>query len=565
MDQPLDTALSPEAVRLRSQRFASLRAAQRALSRSVHPSELAQANEQGRQLVIQLQALGARAGESVADAAAREQQQAELRRVDALLADVSQRTRAILERVGFSQLRSIVPMLADEHPDEVRGLIDVVIEGGLAEDRDLRTLEYLVTVLCSEQRNGRRILAREPGEVSERLRELGREQLARTDGQAEEAERTFHEALQTISGEGEIGEVRDRIRRYKEQLHAQLIHPRVFSAAVAYNVAMWNRVAGLIEGSRSIDRLADELLDVEGPAPGAAPVAATSDLLGSAGFSRIVEALGERLGGRGSTDQTARSVAGAFRLEGLEPLEVEAFGSDDADTATRLTQAAVALALTVRHADEVANGLRELRLDPDILASHCVDELQAEMRGAARKLFAESRYDDAFRLAEIKTRNLTPLARRPRRRSAPGPAATAGAPHVAPEPGFLLKLLRLDWLPSGQARALAAFGLLILGVGLWWTPGSDVSMLSPDELSRVSPFLDSGFRSESDGEARFLGRLHPTWDYLEPHQRHRVVAEIGAALEQDGITQVALEDRWKRVQGRYENGRVLEPSAPPSP
>ena len=84
--------LTASAVRSRSQRFASLRAAQRALSRSVHPSELALANQRGRELLIQLQALSVRAQEGGESAGSDEREaidRADLLRVDRLLDEIS--------------------------------------------------------------------------------------------------------------------------------------------------------------------------------------------------------------------------------------------------------------------------------------------------------------------------------------------------------------------------------------------------------------------------------------------------------------------------------------------
>ncbi len=54
MPEDAEPILTIYEIRKRIQRFASLRAAQRALNRSLHPSELALANQQGRQILIEL-------------------------------------------------------------------------------------------------------------------------------------------------------------------------------------------------------------------------------------------------------------------------------------------------------------------------------------------------------------------------------------------------------------------------------------------------------------------------------------------------------------------------------
>jgi hypothetical protein len=582
MPDRCESTLTVAVIRERAEWFASLRAAQRALSRSVHPSELELSNQQGRQLLIQLQALSVRAKEAVVSERSGGQEaldRADLLRVDELLDDICSRTQEILDGLEIAHLRSTVLLLASQHPDEVRGLIDVMLEGDLEDDKKLRTLEYLVTVLSSEERNGRRILVREPSEASRRLREVAGQRLADADGEHLVAERIFGSALTMLPDAQDLGAIRDRIRRYKEELGSRILHPRILEAAVSYNVVMWNQVAGLIAGSRSIDSLADELIsaDFAGDAGDSveaeaspSPALGGTEILGSAAFGRIVSALRERLLGRDVSDPNAGKVVVAYRLDHVQAEEVEAFETQEEGPTAQLIRAAVALRLTVEHLAEVEDALRALKLDPDVLKSQCVDALMGEMTAAARKLFADSHYDEAFRLSEAKTRNLAEIATgRGGDAGPPAPRRSAsgrGARRSGALRGGLGRVFQLDGgLPAGQVWAAVFLLALPLMASVLWTSGAKVSMISPDDLSQISPFLASGFRRQLGDHTQFVGRLSRGWDYLGNRERLRVTGEIGIAFKDRGVDSVVLEDEWKRVQARYDGRPVLEEGMLPTP
>jgi hypothetical protein len=398
----------------------------------------------------------------------------------------------------------------------------------------------------------------EPCEVTHRLREIARQRLASASAEDLIAEKTFSSASNMLHAQDDLGLLRDRVRRYKEAIGARILHPTTLAAAVTYNVAMWNQVSDLIEVSRCIDHLADELLGIHGAEdagePEREPAAGTEApgaraLLASPAFARLEAAIRSRLGGAMVSDAAAERVAAACRFDGLLPAEAAAFSADAGDEAACLVRRAVVLGRVLREGPALGAPLRALGLDPDLLVGACASELRAEMTALARRLFAESSYDEAFRLSESKTRNLAALPAADdaaRAGRAAMPRARGGAP------GLDLGL------PSGLAWVL----LLLLGLpllaALLWSSGPRVSMLSSSDLDRLSPFLRSGHRSVLGERTEFVGVLGPAWDYLEPRQRLRVTAEIGGALRERGVDDVVLVDRFERVQARYENGPVLE-------
>jgi len=561
MPEGAEPLLTIYEIRKRVQRFASLRAAQRALNRSLHPSELALANQQGRQILIELQALSSRAEEAECSPRSEREKASDrddLRRMDLLLHDISLRTRELLESLEICHLRSTASLIAAQHPDEIRGLIDLLLEGDLEDDKNLRTIEYLITVLSSEERDGRRILVREPSEVSPRLREIAQQQLADGDAEYLVAEKTFDNTMSIAHADPDIGATRDRIRRYKEKLGSRVLHPRILKAAVSYNVSMWNRVAGLVDGGRSIDCLADDLLGSEpaeegldpiAPPPSPPPAANAPDVLASKGFDRIVCALRDRLGRRPVSDDLARSVIAAYDLDPLDDAEREAFAAEG--EIAQLTRRAVALGLTIRHEAQVNDLLHALRVDPAQLRTAGANRLKQEMSELARQLFARGRHDEAFRLSEVKTRNLPAVAAAAAQATAAGRSRGRGG------------IFRFDWgLPAGQAWAALLLLMLPLIAALVWSSGKGVSLIRAEDLSNISPFLESGYRAQRGERTEFIGRLNRGWDYLGRSERLRVTAEIGLAFKSQGIQHVVLQDRWEIVQARYADGSPALESLP---
>jgi hypothetical protein len=545
-------------VRERMRRFAALRAALRTLSRAVHPSELRLASEQGQELLILLKTLAGQVAEGAGAEAP-----ADVARADELLDQLSARIRELVGQLEIPQLRAT--LLVAQESSEVQGLIDVLLEGDLGDDKNLRTLEYLCTTLCSEERNGRRMIVAKVGELLPRLREFARS-LGDMGEQALFAERLLSEARTQLARGEDVGAIRDRVRRYKDELGSRVLHPTILEAVIAYNVALSNEVSGIVEDMRSIDRFAEELFDRaraggEAAATRVAPPESARrdgfDVLASRGFTRLLGSLRGRLIGEPATDELAGGVVGAYRLEGLSSIEIEAFESQEEDHATCLTRLAVAVGLTVHHRADVELALRRLGIDADLVEGAGVDQLMEEMTAVAKKLFADSRYEDAFRLSEVKTRNLVPISAQRSRPPVAEPAGSSAGP--LPWHSRLARVLRLDGgRPGGQVWAVGALLATLALLTLWHPWGGDLRILKAEELSQLSPFLDSGYRHEVVGSVVFSGTLNAAWDYLGTPERVTVAREIGERFEARGVERVVLIDRLKRTQVRYADGALIE-------
>jgi len=533
----------------RLRRFTGLTAAQRALSRSIHPAELAPLHEQSRALLIELRDLVGRAEEGKTPATV-------LETLDAALAEQSERTRAFVDQIDMRQLRATVPMIAHQHPDEVCGLVDLLLDGELASDKHLRTLEYLITLLSAEEVSGRRSLRRNPAELTEQLQAVCNRQRTEADSDWVLAERMIDEATSKVMQGGNVGEIRDRVRRCKEEFGAHLLHPSVLMASVKYNIAMWNHVAAEIDSSRSIEELAADLLSAADDLPMPLPGSTGASLLDSHDFGQLMDTFSARVRGQLPEGGRFDRFVDRLRLEDISPTRVEDFEGEEPDSVTWHIRAAILVGLVLDGLPSTADALKVAGFDPVEFTTTTYDELVARMTELGRKHFASSDDTVAFRLSDVKTHHLTvhraardraeagtePDGRRRKRERDGGSGASWFAPI-------------LSALPSGTVL----LGLLALVPLLWIYAGPslvDDGKLDATKLHAVSPFLVSGHIQGDAGEQHWVGRVAATWAYLGDAERRKVGTVIGQHFEELGASKVTLVDPRGVIVLRYDDGAI---------
>jgi len=483
------------------------------------------------------------------------------------LDEQTERTLELLSGIDLSQLRATIPVVSRDNPDEVRGLVDTLLSGDLGDDKRLRTLEYLITELSADERAGRRVLVQEPSRVTARLYALSTVRFS-ADNDADDAVRFMEEAAARVFKEEEIGDIRDSARGYKKQLGSRLLHPRVLTAAISYNVAMWNRVAAEIDSSRSIDELAEGLFV---PTPDAAireeSAASTEHLLGTAAFERLVRVVTARVNGESIEDPPAEAVSSRLQLEALRPGDVEVFAGDDATESVWLMRAAITLGLVLEQRPRVDGVLDGLGLDPDQLGQECIEDLIDRMTARARKLMTENLYADAFRLSDVKTHSLaahaSALAAKGKLVGA-GELIAAGSTAEGEEAGSSVSAI--GQLMNALAPVRWIFGLaLLLGVYLLviGPPGGSVQTSSPaaaaeTQVAAINPFLEWGRHVEGEMPPRFVGRVGPTWDWLGTQERREVVRQIGEHFDALGTRRVVLTDQGGQVVARFADGELVD-------
>lgn len=377
-----EQAMAPRALDDRISQFTGLSAAQRALSRSIHPSELAPLHEQSRGLLIDLRDLVARS--KADDRSNGEVSSAILEHFDRALHEQSERTRDFVDRIDMRQLRATVPLIAHQHPEEVCGLVDVLLDGDLVSDKQLRILEYLITLLSAEEHSGRRRIQRDPSQLTPRLAVLSAKQTENPDVDWVVAERMLEKATAEVLQGGDVGAIRDRVRRCKEEFGACLLHPSVLSASVKYNIAMWNHVAAEIDSSRSIDEFASDLLADINEMPVPVPGTSVGSLLDSREFITLVETLSSRVRGEPVGTGRADRCIDRLDLDSISPDRVENFTDETPSADTWLIRASVLIGLVLKGLPESGNAIDGLGLDPEELATTTFGSSTASRRRTDR-------------------------------------------------------------------------------------------------------------------------------------------------------------------------------------
>jgi hypothetical protein len=402
--------------------------------------------------------------------------------------------------------------LRRDKPEELCALLDVMLLGDFLDGRETRLVEYLVTMLCVEDEAGRRSQVAAPSELTPALSEVSRRMLAAPGIDVAAAVTRLEAAMQDlVRTEDHLG-LRDEIRGFKQELGTHLLHPQILAAAVSYNVAMANQVSARLDTALALDELAEDLL-----AELKQPEAGDADLLHGSGMTQLVNALRARVCGTSSDGEPAARIVAAFQLDGLVAREVEAIESSEEDGLDPLIVSAVVLGCVFRQRSAMAEPLKAIGLDPEELESEALPALLREIGAAASKFFGESRYDEAFLLSAVKTRNLTAVHAAVGRRG----RAAGGTSAVSSNAGSHQRL------PLGQlVRRVGQLVGPILGLLLGWVvfgPGdNEVHILTPSELSESSPFssTETGTSSRtarcaSSGTSRRRGstwiRLRAGW------------------------------------------------------
>ncbi len=549
---------------LRLKRFAALRAAQRVLVPSVRPPGLEPAEEEARSILSDMQALRAQV-RSPGSRSAPGASPADLQRIDESLTRLASHLLRLVDSIPLPQLRATLPDLARGHPEEVAALVDLVLEGGLDAQR-FGLLDYAVTLLSSEERDGHRVLTKDPGEVTPLL--AGRAKGADADPECARVEQAFREATGEIERGGETAGIVQRMRAYKVEHTRHLLHPRVLAAMVAYNVALWNRFADQLESKRSLDRLAmdqfEEELDFAEPSPDSSPepteapvqappaAAPQYSLLGSPGLGAIAEALRARVAGEERGRGGPAAIAAGADLGQLKGWEKEALGDTTNDPRALLVRAAVVIGLTRRQLPDMALVLRKLDVEPALLETGWVDEVDAEISREAQTLITQGQHELACRLLDTKTRFLYAPVSKQRREPSPSRRAATGSLPVAASTGWAF--------PRAAMLAVLCFALAGALLFNFIRPKTgSLALFSPIELARISPHLESAYRDGMGAGPLFMGTLGDGWLDLDGAARVEAARKIGVTLALRGVKSVMLFDGRHRLQVQYRNDALVFP------
>lgn len=600
------------AIRARIQRFARIRSGHRVLPMTAGDREIADAcNRMSEEVRTALQAFARDETEHAVDAT-------ELAGIDAKLAGMEADLLARIDRVSFAELRAALPRAMGHRPADVTALLDALLADPEGLSPRLSKLEYLVTVLATEEIDGERKVVHDPVRLTPAL-----ESIATAQAPSEEAEAVAIELFQAACPEPghDDFETLRFCRDRKAALGLQRLSPNVLRAVVTYNARVFNRLASTLASGEEADALLEELVRPPDDADPAFELrrmdglddadeiwsrigrddslepepAAVESLYENARMQDVLAALRRRLSDIPIGSCTSERVALALDVSRLDAPEREAIRSPSRSHEEVILAHAALLGLMLRDLGAVQSDLEELGIDQTVLGSSWLVELERDFaRLVNQKLSDPEQYARASTLSGIKTKHLlAPLSSRRERRAvfaeeaedaaAVDPSEASGEDSAAvwrararrgrggPTRGSALETERSGlggtwsaFLASRQTRALAGASLMLASVLLMANfvtqRPTTVETLRGPTLSRTSPFLVSAYRND-EGRGRILiGRLDEDYDALAPERRLAVARDLVERLATDGVGEIMLYGPKSRLLVHSIDGQLRRPT-----
>jgi hypothetical protein len=558
-------------------RYSALRAALRALTPSIVFRQQSELEREFGELRTAIRELAAALP---ADAPARLSEDHPvaplLAKVDAGFESLAHRLRDTVLGISVAQLRASLPDTRAEHPEELCSLLDVCLDDDLRLEALWPYVDYLVTLLATEQSDGRKWLQRDPATLTRRLAQVTARagECLGSEGAALEQE------LQQICTELERGEALEpifgRLGALKKRHCRAVLAPPLLNALVRCNVAVANRIEELRVANRTVEELEQlerlgegglaEAAEPAGDAPDApaTPEPAAASALECPGLAAIEAALRARLAQGPQGSDAAAVLAAQLDLGRLGQFEKRAL--KEPEETSRAVRSAIVVGLILRKLPQLEEPLREVGIVAEVLSSEWVSSLGEALRVEIKACLAEDRYEEGRRVAEIQTKYLS----EPNRDVPPpvlvdGPFEATPAPPRRPQPKAKgpAAPARRPRLPRWR-RALLVVGLVGAGVAAVlatrYDPTRDVEKVyTAAELAAISPYLATGYMDRARAGLRFVGTVTEAWAGLEPQPQAAARAEIVKMLVGSGLEEIMLFDDRRRLQGYYTDGRLQFP------
>jgi hypothetical protein len=115
---------------------------------------------------------------------------------------------------------------------------------------------------------------------------------------------------------------------------------------------------------------------------------------------------------------------------------------------------------------------------------------------------------------------------------------------------------------AAPVAGMALVIMLVLTAANWMgTPKTTVGIVAADELSAISRFIASAYRSEKGHGGLFIGRVRPAFLVLGDERRLEEARRLSTRLEEVGVREAMLYDSWGRLHVHYADGTLRRPSA----
>jgi len=494
------------------------------------------------------------------------------RALDALQSAIVEQIRSI----SLSQLRATLPAIKRQNPEELKALLDLCLIAHANGTPWWHLIDYLITLLSCGEKDGRRYVALDPTQLTPLLQKLcaasDREKNELTNALAE----MFHNARAEIERGVPAGPVIAKMRSAKHQAMETLLIPELLRAITAYNVAVSNQRTELIETERVLAEAEIEAFEkrlgsraaggAAEPPPRAAPFAGSA--LDSPPLRAIVTAIGCLLRRQDPGAGPESDLAAALDLSKLSAYEKAALRDPDRGSVATVVANAVTVGVIGRNLGALGDRLARIGISAEQLQTQWVSELEDRIRAETAELVSADAYEEARRIAEVRTRLLQKpqedfnawRLERDAERSGPAayarprPAASAAA-RKAPRRARV-KLGATSWRAIAACAACAV--ALAVGASLYFTGNENtkVAFFSARQLAEISPYVESGYRNGKGQGPAFVGTLRPRWEALSSAEREASGRAIEQALVAQGITEFMFFDKRRQLMLRYAQGHL---------
>lgn len=569
------TTPAREGVARRVRRFAVLRGAQRALDPSFRAPLLADLEalrsirERLRDLVRRCDDPAQTPGAGGASAV-----EEELLDLDGALDGYAGVLLAKLDQLPMAQLRASLSLETPAQRGEVMALLELCMESESALAGHLAVVDFLITLLCVDQRDGSWIVVTDPPDLNDTVRRRCGSAPDLGPGVESKIVSRFRDAVERLARDADGEAILREMAIYKTEIAGFFFEPAVLRCVVGYNAAARNHFEARRRRGRELDTAIDDEIGL------AQPLADYDEAIASQslppphevpGVLAVQEIIQHKLLGADPVEGPASRVAARLDLSWLTPSERRALiqSRDPSLRAVRMTVVLGHLAVVLPECqrDLAALNIDEAKLDAWICALG--DELQLQINDLLR--------DDlqgALDLGDTKSRFLTAVLLVARRRQGRRGQQSLGEPdsfaknavqlvreclermQLERQPRMFFDLFGGGWRRSA---ALAAAGLLIAWVGVvqLLPPGGERAThdLSQEQLRSFSWYLRSAYRDYASDGSMLVGVATDEWEKLRPIEREAAAMRLQERLKEKGIAEFLLYDDDHVLQAHYKGGR----------
>jgi len=593
--------------------FARLRSAERAMPAAAIQMANAEAHESRASSLRET--LSELASKEAAPKVLAQELNARLGELDQQLDDLK---RVLLERfdsIPFVALRAAIPRSVESHRNEVVALLEVLLGDRHELLERLPRVEYLITMLATEEDEGRRNIVHDPVTLTPALENFSVDTLASTD--ADSIAMELYQAAELDSESENFHETLRALRVRKHDVGLGCLTPIVLRAVVTYNARMFNSVESLAEASRTSDSVLDEDLSIldetldslgdsdvgefvevataeeeevvdEEVAEEATGESVPISVFECEALDSIIEAVrsrvqGEQVGRRGPGER----IAVILDHGSLEPLESEAILAESPTSQEDIVARTTIVGLMLRDLGPLQEQLDLLGIAHDQLSDAWVRELNESFGQMLTVMLADPKaYEMTSRLSGIKTKHLLKpykaLNAANRDSVADGFAsdeasaemrkvARAASGAAASTPGASRSFRSADkttgsgaGLSGAQKKGIAAAALVAIALALVLSNvvglmPSDVKTLNSGSLRVTSPHLQSAYRNEKGRGGLMIGRVDSLFVELTLEEKIEAAEEMVENFEIQGIREAMLYDSRGMMQVHYAAGQLHRP------